>query len=142
MHYRINKPRYNRSKLKIIRGKEAQSISSCNIGLLAIDRNSHWRSPISKETFDELVERGLLSAKQIEHYHKRRESEYTKNPKGLKTAGAKAKKHKNYALIAEIAECDLTTIEGLEAFKRITERDLEALDLITEAQKLRASSEK
>lgn len=133
------KPRFNRSKPKILKGKAAEkAISAYKHGSIGVDHCTHWKSPISLETFEELVERGLLSPKQIEQYHKRQEEEHKKNPK-LKTA--KVKKHKSFALIAEIAKYDLTTIEGLEAFKKIIERSPEALNLVSEAQKLRAANE-
>lgn len=136
------KPRYNRSRPKLLRGKAARTAiaKTANQGLLAIDHCTRWKSPISQETFDELVARELLTPEQIEQYNKRLEEE--ENAKNLrKLKGAKAKKRKNFALITEIAKHDLTTIEGLEAFKEILEQNPKALNLIAEAQKFRASNE-
>lgn len=133
------KPRFNRSHPKIIRGKAAKEAGEVrHVGSISGDNTASWK-PISQETFEELVERGLLSQEQIKQYHKRREAEYERNPK--KSKAAKIKKHKNFALVVEISKHDLTTVEGLKAFQKILEENPEALHLIAEAQKLRAANE-
>jgi hypothetical protein len=98
---------------------------------------TRWKQPISRETFNDLVERGALSEEQIEHYL-RWEQEMSKD-KVRRTTTSKAKKHKDFALILEISKLNLKTPEGSAAFKELLKKRPEALRLIGEAQKLKAA---
>jgi hypothetical protein len=132
------KPRFHRSDPNIIRGKAAKNLKTNTGGrITATDHCTRWKIPISRETFDELVARGVLSDEQIEQYL-RREAEKSKAKK-RKTATSKAKKHKDFALIVEISKLNLKTIEGAEALNKLIKKRPEALSLIGEAQKLRAA---
>jgi len=127
------KPRYHRSDPNTIKDSAVKSNKSGR--LIAIDNCTRWKSPISRDTFDDLCERGLLSDEQIKEYLKREAaSSATK-----KRRGGKAKEHKDLLLIIEIAKLDLKTKEGSAAFKDLLKKRPEALRLIGEAQKLKAA---
>jgi len=59
--------------------------------------------------------------------------------KGNNKTQSNAKKHKDYNLIVEISKLDLKTAEGSKAFKELVKKRPKALQLIGEAQKLRAA---
>jgi hypothetical protein len=128
------KPRFHRSDPKIIKGKAARNIKSNAAGRLApTDLHTKWKSPISRETFDELVEKGVLSEEQIANYL------LMEKQKSNSTTRTKIGKHKDYNLIVEISKLDLKTAEGAKAFKKLVGKRPEALRLIIEAQELRAA---
>ena len=132
------KPRFHRSDPKILKGKAAENIKFGYFGkIITIDPCTQWTRPVSRGTFDELVEKGVLSKEQIEDYLYREEEE--SKTKKRKTATSKAKKYKDFALIVEISKLNLKTIEGAAVFKKLARKRPEALHLIGEAQKLRAS---
>lgn len=133
------KPRFHRSDPKIIRGKEAREIKSSTTGRLSqTDLYTKWKSPISRETFDGLVEKGVLSDKQIANYLLMEEQRgKTRQNNSIKS---KASKHKDYSLIVEISKIDLKTAEGSKVFKELVRKRPEALQLIGEAQKLKAAA--
>ena len=132
------KPRFHRSEPKILKGKAARDIKSSRASkLITVDLCTQWIQPISRETFDELVEKGALSKEQIENYLRwELEKSMAKERKTLKS---KVKRHKDFALIVEISKFDIKTKEGAAAFKELLRRRPEAIRLIGEAQKLRAA---
>lgn len=130
------KPRFHRSDPKILRGKEAEEIKSSTTGRLAsTDLYTKWKSPISRETFNDLVEKGALSEEQIAHYLLMEEQ----RGKAKGSIQSKPQKHKDYNLVVAISRLDLKTEEGSKALKEIIKKRPEALQLIGDAQKLRAA---
>jgi hypothetical protein len=128
------KPRFYRSDPTVTKDKIATKETK---GIVTgPDHCTRWK-PISREVFDDLVEKGLLSKTQIEQYlakEKQRSMD-----KAYRAAKSKAKKDKDLNLIIEISKLDMLTLEGAIAFGKILKEHPKAASLIGKAQKLRAA---
>lgn len=122
-----NKPRFNRSAPKTIRGRAVKKIKTSKTGSLAtVDLRTRWKSPASKETMSELIERGVLSDDQISNYVSREVKRKIGNDE-------------DYVLIARIAKLNLKTPEGSAAFNKLIRECPRALLLVEKAQELRSA---
>ena len=129
------KPRFDRSKIKVIKKEDSETSRAINLGK---DLTTRWKCPISQQTFDELLDAGLLTLAQMEEYYKSREEEYRSKIKRFKTAAATAEKYRKLALATKIAEHDITTPEGMKAFRIIVKECPEAVNLLVQAQEMKA----
>lgn len=135
LEYDWRKPRFHRSDLKVIRGKMAKGICNNKAGkIISADKCVRWKSPISRETFDSLVERGLLSGEQIEQYLRRTKGKTKKRKSIMSNIGS----YKDFILMVEISKLNLKTTEGLGALSKLVKEQPEALHLIEKAQELKA----
>jgi len=136
------KLRFNRSMPDVLRGQDARDAyeNSGEEAKTGVDHVTRWRK-ISESSFEMLTSKNLLSPTQIKQYHDRVDKEFARNPNKSKAADDRAKKHQTRGIVMKIAEHDLGTIEGLQAFKKILEEHPEAINLIGDAQKLRAENE-
>jgi len=62
------KPRFNRSRVKVVKYNLSKATQS--IGTFYPNLNTNWKKPISRDTFDELKDKGALSKTQIDQYQK------------------------------------------------------------------------
>lgn len=129
-----SKPNFYRSDLKVIKGKAARNIFSNKTGkIVTNDLYTRWKSPISKETFDELVKKDVLSEEQIAHYLQIKESD------ARKYKSMTAEEHNDFDLTVEISKLDLETKKGMAAFTKLIKKRPEAVRLIGAALELKAN---
>ena len=111
------KPRFNRSQIPVV----AKKYNTFTHGTLRDSDKVQWNK-MSKETFEEMCEKGLLSDEQI--------IQWQASQKGSK---------KSIRLINKLAELDLSTIDGLKAFKEILDKEPKAINAVSDAAKVRKS---
>lgn len=116
------KPRFNRSKIPIIPKKKSHEVFVH--GTLREKNKVQW-SKMSKETFEEMVEKGVLSDEQIIQWE-------------VSQSGGK----KDIDLIYTISKLDLGSIEDLKKFKEILVKNPDAIDLVSDAMRIRENRNK
>lgn len=131
------KPRFNRSKLKILKGEEAKDIKKGRAyHLVSKDLHTKWKTPVSDDTYEYLIENNLLSEEQIKVYKERKFK--LENKKIISRIFAKTRTDSEMRLLKEIASLDVKTEEGSKAFTAIIRKNPMALYLIEDADILRA----
>lgn len=126
------KPRFNRSRVKV--RKASERITDGDHGGLTEDKSTKWK-PISKETFLELAEKGVLTAEQIKNYEDRFKKEE------IESLESKFRGHKDYRLILELSKYNIATKDGAKAIGKILRENPRAASLIGQAHKLRSITE-
>ena len=134
-----HKPHFNRSNPKVLRGKAAKEVKTSKTGRLsAILSYTKWKIPISKETFNEFVERELLSDEQIKTYL----AKYERKKNKTSRVQGKVYSQEEIKIINEISKLDVKTKDGSKAFKKIVKMSPKYLLLLGEAQRIRRIRQK